>query len=230
MCGCNFHPIKGVGNWWDLRNKIRDSAEVAGLERVFVRVVHFLHIFTVSGWIKFAFDPLPDDTHDKQLRCRNIAVEIWVFSELVVFLFLNLLSEPIGWFRLAVAAYFLFEIILNLCSIIFVGKLASVYPPTSSIERSLLLFGINVLQVIFIFAIFYRATLGLKTGEAIFHAILVLGTVGYPPLHSDYYGWWVIALQILTGLGLLAVFLGAFVGNLRAFRKRDESQRSEGID
>jgi hypothetical protein len=215
----NVHLIKGFEDWRSNLTAIRQTNKIRGLEWLFVFSVHLLHIITISGWIKFALDPLTRPPDREELACRNKAIETWVVFEFLTLLLLVLLPAPIGCLRILVASYILFEILLNLCSIIFVGKLADVYPPTPSIERSLLLFGFNVLQVIFIFAIFYRATFGLKPQEAIFQAALVLGTIGSPTLDAAYDGWWVIAFQILTNLVLLVVFLAAYVGNLGAFKR-----------
>jgi hypothetical protein len=220
--GCDFHPCKGAEEWSKKLRSIKDTKEIRGLEWLFALSIHFLHIITVSGWIKLAYDPLvqPTDKPDEEeLACRNRVIETWVLTELLVLLLLIALPAPISCWRIIGASYFLFEIMLNLSSIIFVGKLPGVYPPTPSVERSLLLFGFNVLQVILIFAVFYRAAFGFEASEAIFQAAFVLGTIDHPKIMVGNPWWWLVVFQILTDLMFLAVFLGAYVGNLGAFKR-----------
>jgi hypothetical protein len=218
------HPIEGAKLWWQRLSDIHAKKEVRGLERIFVVIIHFLHVFTASGWIKFAYDPIRSPLlplPEEELAHRNNKIEQWILFELGVLIIATFYPHPVGHLQIGIAMYFLFEILLNLCSIVFVGKLKAIYPPTSSIERSILLFGINIIQVILIFAIFYQAIFTHFTAqEAIFEATLVLGTVGSPELSDKTSAWWwVIAGQILTDLGLLVVFLASYVGSLAAFKK-----------
>jgi hypothetical protein len=233
-----IHPIKGFKEWKSRLKDIRQTKEIHGLEWLFALSVHFLHVLTISGWIKFAFDPLVRPLPEDELARRNKAIEAWVILELAVLLFAIFYPPPVRCLRVAVAAYLLYEILLNLSSIIFVGKLRGyastssnkiysqtsskeIYPPTSSIERSLLLFGVNIAQVTLIFAIFYRAIFSFTPQRAIFESARVLGTIGHPELGDAYYYWWVVTSQILTDLVLLVVFLAAFVGNLAAFKRKN---------
>jgi uncharacterized protein with PQ loop repeat len=224
----DYKLIKGFQGWKSRLTTIRKTNEIRGLEWLFALSVHFLHVFTLSGWIKFRFDPLQHPPPEEELAFRNKVIEAWVIFELLVLLWVTFYLPPIGSFRIAVAIYLLYEILLNLCSIIFVGKLQgvgsaspTVYPPTSSIERSLLLFGFNIIQIILIFAIFYRSIFNFTPKRAIFESALVLGTIGHPELDPASHWWWVVTLQILTDLVLLVVFLAAFVGNLGAFKRRN---------
>jgi hypothetical protein len=227
MC---IHPIEGFKNWKIRLKDIRETKEVRGLEWLFVFFVHFLHVLTLSGWIKFAFDPLVRPPPEEELARRNKAIEAWVILELLVLLCAVFSPPPVGLFRIGIAAYLLYEILLNLCSIIFVGKLKSIYPPTASIERSLILFGFNIVQVIIVFAIFYEAAFDFTPRKAIFESALVFGTIGYPELDQASHWWWVVTLQIVTDLILLVVFLAAYVGGLGAFKRAPEGLSSQVID
>src|SRR5713101_9785578 len=64
MC---IHPIEGFENWKIRLKDIRETKEVRGLEWLFVFLVHFLHVLTLSGWIKFAFDPLVRPPPEEEL-------------------------------------------------------------------------------------------------------------------------------------------------------------------
>jgi hypothetical protein len=217
--GCNFHPRKGAEEWWNNLKAIKNTTQIRGLEWLFALSIHFLHIITISGGIKLALDPLTWPQDEEELACRNRAIEAWVIFEFLALLILVVLPSPISCWRIIASSYLLFEIVLNLCSIIFVGKLSSVYPPTSSIERSLLLFGFNVVQIILIFSLFYRAAFELGASDAILQAAFVFGTIDHPKVDVTNPFWWLIPFQILTDLLLLAVFLGAYVGSLGAFKR-----------
>jgi hypothetical protein len=228
----HIHPIKGLRELWLIYLKaIATTDDVHGVEWLFAIVIHFLHVLTVSGWIKFSFDPLPPTRIAGDVVRRNNAIECWVVLELVALIYVVTLPGPLGRAQTVIAGYFLFEILLNLYSIIFVGKLPDIYPPTPSIERALLLFGFNIIQVTLIYAIFYRVAFGYEVRAAIFDSALVLGTLGAPQLDKDYHWWWIVAAQILTDIVLLVVFLGAFVGNLGAFdRTVTKKSRSSTSD
>jgi hypothetical protein len=208
----------GFRNWHERIGRLVASSDISGLEKVVVVCVHFLHVCTGSGWLKFCLDPTTQSPTLEQMRPRDRAIELYVLFECLVLAGILWLPDKIHWYEVAVAAFILFEILLNLSSIIFVGKLKDVYPPTHSIERSVLLFGVNVLQVIMIFAIFYRAAFGLPPSEAAVNSALVFGTVGYPSP-----GGYVVAVQVIVDFVLLAIFLGTFVGNLGALRRLPDS-------
>ena len=102
--------------------------------------------------------------------------------------------------------YFLSATIIILLNVTFLTKL---FGPVVSNERTLLLFGFNVAQAILTFAIWYRFVLDLGAGRALFEALLVFGTIGYPEGADT-----IVSIQIATDFMLVAVFLAVFVGNL----------------
>jgi hypothetical protein len=104
----------------------------------------------------------------------------------------------------------------------FLSKLEFVATPKSP-ERSLLLFILNVAELLIAFAIFYRVWFGLRVGEAIVNAILVFGTVGYfkdkiADRMVDTSA--LVAGQILLDFLLLAIFLATLIGRVGPFEKR----------
>lgn len=102
--------------------------------------------------------------------------------------------------------YFLASTIVILLNVLFLTK---IFGAPASNERTLLLFIINVIQIILAFAIFYRRQLGLRTGQAFFEVLRVFGTLGYPEGAE-----FIIGCQITIDFMLFAVFLSFFVGNL----------------
>ena len=100
--------------------------------------------------------------------------------------------------------------------VLFLKKLLG--PPASD-ERSLLLFFLNVIQVVLSFAIFYRCKLSISVGKALFKTLLVFGTIGSVDGAET-----IVGFQIATDFLLLAVFLAFFVGNLG----RGRSDKGQG--
>jgi hypothetical protein len=225
MGGCH-RIVDGLKDWRSKLSAIVKSRDVAGVEWLAVVSIHFMHITTISGWLKFAFDPIKGNAERQERRARDIVIEIYVLVELVLLQVLLWVPAKGALWPSALALYFLYEVLLNLFSIVFVGKLA-VYPPTASIERSLLLFGINVLQVLTVFAIFYRAEFDHHAYVALVYSALVFGTIGHPLQGSLTNGGYIVAAQIIIDFVLFAVFLAAFVGSLKAFRRMEGNDRSD---
>ncbi len=116
-----------------------------------------------------------------------------------------------------IAGYVIFDIYLNLLNIIFIGKIRAIDAPPVSIERSILLLFMNVLEVVLAFTIFYRDWLKLSTMDALFNAILVLGTIGYPNAATGGLSL-LVALQVLLDLLLIVLVISSFVGQVGLFR------------
>ena len=91
-----------------------------------------------------------------------------------------MLLLPSSGITVAAATYILFEIILALANIIFVGKFEELQAPPASIERSIILLLFNLVEVVLIFAVFYKSALGLSPGNALFQASLVSGQLVIP--------------------------------------------------
>jgi hypothetical protein len=211
----------GLLHWKRQACEIYASREIGGLEKVVVFLIHILHILTLSGWIKIALDPPIDRPTASERRTRNKAIELYVILEFLVLATILWFSGDVQQYQCWVAAFILFEILLNLASIVFVGKLPNIYPATSSIERSLILFGINILQVIMTFAIFYRAQFGILPEKAVLISMLVFGTLGSPSIGDDFSGAHIVEAQVVVDFAMIAIFLSAYVGRLGAFRRLD---------
>src|SRR5262249_32332238 len=148
-------------------------------------------------------------------------VEIYVFGRLLI-LFLLLVIVPLNhlwgdWVVSFIAMYVLFELYVVLFQITFLSKFEFVAKP-KSVERSLLLFIINVAEVVIAFAIFYRVVYGLRVGKAIENAILVFGTIGFRKDEIVDTSS-IVSVQIVLDFLLLAVFLATLVGRVGPFGK-----------
>jgi len=114
-----------------------------------------------------------------------------------------------------IVGYVLFDIYLNLLNIVFIGKFSEINQPPLSIERSILLLMVNVVEIALAFGILYRDWLGLSTLKGVFKAILVFGTVGYPQSSGNLV--LLVALQIVLDVLLLVIIVSSFVGQLGLF-------------
>lgn len=198
------------------------EGQVYGLELVVDLLLLILRYLSISYWLRAR---LPEATEPKR-AVRDIVIDAYSIFELIVLLVL-LLANPFGpVLNTVIAAYILFEIFLMLLNIIFIGKFGGINAPPASVERSILLFGLNVLQVVVAFFIFYRDWLGLSSVDAFFKAVLVLGTIGYPKVSGNLV--LVVALQVFLDLILIVLLIGSFVGNLSLFRERRSRSASRG--
>jgi hypothetical protein len=137
------------------------------------------------------------------------------FLVLLVVVFLSATS-----LTFAIAVFILYEIYLCLLNIVFIGKIREINAPPASIERSILLSLLNVLEVILAFGIFYKYWLELNTSDALYGAILVLGTIG-TPLDFDLMPWkgrLLVGAQVFMNLFLIVLILGSFIGQVGLFR------------
>ena len=194
--------MTGLEEWWDDLRGIRAATELHGIEKLFDWVIYFLMIFTPLKPVQFLWgrrDQGPPQLPD------------WYVVGVTIVLIFLLYSLPQCSFW--IACYLLTSLIVVLLNVLFLTKH---FGPVLSYERSLLLFMLNVGQVVLIFAIFYRWNLpSLDACNALFYTLLVFGTIGY---HSDA-AKTIVGFQIGIDFLLLAVFLAHFVGRLGTTRE-----------
>jgi len=181
-----------------------------GLERLFGTALLLLRFLSLSYLLKRFLD-------GPRRAMRSSVIDGYCVLELGV-LVLLLVVERGPVFEGVVAGYILFEIYLNLFNIIFIGKFPAINAPPASIERSILLLFLNVLQVVVAFAVFYQHAFRLSAVDALFNAVLVLGTIGYPAATTGWCGL-LVSLQVLLDLVLLVLLLSRFVGQATLFRR-----------
>lgn len=185
--------------------------KVHGLELLVDTVLLALRYLSISYWLR----RLLPAAGSPERPLRDNAVDAYSVLQLVVLLVL--LANPFGRVVSAVVAgYIVFEIYLVLLNIIFIGKFRDINAPPASVERSILLLGLNVVQVVLAFGVAYRDWLGYSTVDGIFKAVLVLGTVGYPENASGNLVL-LVALQMLLDLILVVLLISSFVGQIALF-------------
>jgi len=174
------------------------------------------------------------DERDPRRRVwRDSTVDGYCVLQLLILLGIFLRSERpvlnsvLGW-------YIIFEIYLNLLSILFLPPQREIGPPTpadepsavnepsTSPERSILLLFINVVQLVLAYAVFYRGVLHVPRSSAFLYAVLVFGTVGHPPLSET--PPWLVASQVCLDFILVAAVLGSFVGQAGPFARRGRNK------
>jgi len=101
---------------------------------------------------------------------------------------------------------------LVLLGVVFLSKILG---GVESPERSLILFICNVIQLLFLFAVWYELHAGETRPEASFDSLMVFGTLGYPKQAHV-----VVGIQAATDFLLLAIFLSHLVGRVGVSREQ----------
>jgi hypothetical protein len=179
----------------DLR-KIRTSKKLVGIEWIFDPVIFCLKYLVLIQWI------LKGYRWSNPYRVTDLYVVITTILSATILIW----SDYAPLLSALVASYLLAGTIINIANVVFLTK---VFGQPISNERTLLLFIFNVAQVVLTFAIWYRYAPGMRAGEALFKAMLVFGTVGYPK-GADL----IVGIQIATDIFLVAIFLAFILGNL----------------
>ena len=97
--------------------------------------------------------------------------------------------------RSIVMSYFTISSVYALLQVVFLTKVVG---DIESPERSLLLFMLNVAQTVFMFAAWYELEEPCAAGKALFQALVVLATAGYPECP----GWWVSRFLSISSCSL----------------------------
>jgi len=199
---------KAGEEWWRNLLKIWPASNLHGIEKPVGVVLFVLKTLTLTELIAL----LAWNWKGK----RKWLPDVYVGIVIVVLGFL-LARFP----SVVIASYFLASIMVYLLNVVLLDYKVFGDPDHSgwasavrSPERSLILFILNVAQVVLIFAIFYRWKLpSLEACDALVDAFLVFGTVSLPEKIGEG-AKGMAAFQVATDFMLLAVFLAHFVGGL----------------
>ena len=137
-------------------------------------------------------------------RSRYLGIDTYVVLSVV--LTIGIWSATPTELGALVCSYISASTVVALLQVVFLSKLLG---PILSAERSLILFVLNVVQIVFTFSIWYQLEAGLSRENALFNALLVLGTVGYYDRANV-----LVGLQIATDLLLFAIFLASLIGRV----------------
>ena len=200
--------------WEDIKTllKVKNIHGIHGIELVFGLVLLGLRFLSLSYWLR----PILPTPKSPKHKWRDNVIDIYCIIQLVVLLILLVWSFGSIW-NSVIGTYILFEIYLNLFNIVFIGKIQEINTPPSSVERSLLLLIMNVIDVVLAFSVFYRDWFDLSKLDAFFQAVLVLSTIGYPSSTGKLA--LIVSLQIFLDLVLIVLFVSSFIGQIGLFSK-----------
>src|SRR5258708_26299076 len=191
--------VDGWAEWRSKLKEIRESDKLHGIEKPFDWFIFALKIFTPLQ--------LPQLFWGRSERWRPWCTDTFVVGATIVLFYLLLWVDSWPQLSFLIAFYLLANIIIILLNILFLTKIVG---RVASYERTLILFMLNVAQVVLIFAIFYRwERPDLEAKDALVMALLVFGTIGYEQGAKP-----IAAFQFVIDFMLLAVFLAHFVRRL----------------
>jgi hypothetical protein len=203
--------FEGWRTWWDSRRKVgkvwreglqKIRADLDGIEKPVGVWLFRLKSLILTELIQLVVWNWKDEPKWQE---RLPVVYVVAVTVLLVIL--------LAWFPSAwIAAYFLGSIIVYLLNVVLLDH--KVFGAPRSPERSLILFIINIAQVVLIFAIFYRWKIpNLGAPDALIDAVLIFGTVSLPD-QINMEARSIAAIQVATDFILLAVFLAHIVGGI----------------
>jgi hypothetical protein len=178
-----------------------DRGGLEGIEWLTARFLYALWVPTLAFWLRIFLS--------KYFR-EALIVEVYVAASVAVTFVAWLLMANCWWAILC--SWFLFSTVVVLLHVVLLSK---IFGDVQSVERSLILFICNVVQLVFTFSIWYELT-HLPKGKALFSAILVFATLGYPKEAPTL----LVGIQIATDFLLLAIFLAHIVGRV-GYQRRD---------
>lgn len=200
----------------------RDGAEhLFGLERIFCMLLCLLLLLmpaTLIREVSGRFGPVP----------RKLAIEAWVVARplgLAIVLWRFASAPAVPW----LVGLALLDLYLHLFGILFLARLPA--PPAPS-RRSLLLLGINFVDVVLSFALLYahHSVIRSSSGETItapgalvFFSLVTAATVGFGDLVPQAgLGRGLVSLQIAASVVFLSVFISKAVGRVHASSRGQE--------
>jgi hypothetical protein len=199
--------LNGLTEWRGDLRRIYATDEVRGIEKAFDLLIFAVQVVILSQIAQFFWG--------RRDQGPWWFIDVYVPAATVILMGLLGCSDYFPRVSAIVALYLLASTIVVLFNVLFIGKLSFIWSVASN-ERTLLLFMLNVIQVVLAFAIFYRWSLpNLSTWDALFKALLVFATIAYPNGSEAIAG-----SQIAIDFLLLAVFLSFFVGNLGKRKSR----------
>jgi hypothetical protein len=155
----------------------------------------FLHRSLWATPTQLAFTRLPEDRRD----CFTEWYVVGVLALSIVIYFPRSVSLAL------VSTYLSVSTLIVMLHIVLLQR---VFAETWSPERALLLFMLNVVQIVFMFGTWYRLG-GYSGTEALLKSILTFATINYADAMPG-----VAMAQIATDFVLLAIFLSHLVGHL----------------
>jgi hypothetical protein len=185
------HFRQGLRDWYAGFGKI--YRQTKGVERYTDYLLFGLTIFVVTTWMQIGWG---------KDRPASRLIEAWLSFGAAV----ACVAYFTKWYSLAVlSSYFTVSTIIVVLGVVFLRR---VFGDPESLERSLLLFMFNVVQMVFMYGTWYGLGEYKKEG-GLLQSVLTFATISYPDKMPN-----LAMLQIATNFLLLAIFLAYLVGKL----------------
>jgi hypothetical protein len=191
---------QGLRDWYAGFGKI--SGETKGIERYTDYLLYGLTLFLVSNWMQIGWG-----SKDKP---ASRLIEAWVSFGVII----TLAAYCTKYRWLAVlSSYCAVSTMTVLLGVVFLRR---VFGDPESFERSLVLFMLNVLQIVLMYGTWYG--LGeYKDEGGLLQSVLTFATISYADRMPN-----LAMLQIATNFMLLAIFLAYLVGKLGSDQHSDK--------
>ena len=160
--------------------------------------LYALWVATLAFWLRIILSRFSE-------MSQTLMVEIYVVGSVIVTIAAWLWAPTFWWAMFC--SWFLFSTVVVLLHVVLLSK---VFGDIYSAERSLILFILNVVQLVFTFSIWYELEANQTKAVALFNALLVFATVGYPQEAPAV----IVGAQIAADFLLLVIFLAHIVGRV----------------
>lgn len=232
MCcrSIRFH-LRRIGDIWAGQYPTRPYGKRAWGEKVLMTVLLMIRSLSLAQGVKHALWPREAPVSKD---CRRGWIDLYVLlatGGLIAFLFLVVSEKPVHWVRcwaIAMTTYLLVEMLATTLCVQFVEFYDRNDQPASP-NRSIALLGIGYVELVIGFAIFYLVNDGVRAGsgenarrlteawDAVYFSLVTITTLGYGDWAPRSQGAKaLVCTEVLTGLALLVVMLGAFLARLKS--------------
>ncbi len=197
-----------------LRNRTHEW-DFHGIERIIMVFVLLLKLCFPSFWIRHYAD-----MHSHRLR--NSMVEQYVIIKTVLILLVLWCGRWSQWWWVAITVYLIGDLVTYLLWLIVLSNLHHSQP---NLRRNLILLGINMIEIIAAFGVFYLASWSLHTTannqvvtnwlQAFYFSIATFATVGYGDMVVSWTRWYILSImQVLTSLLFISLVFSSVASKL----------------
>ena len=200
--------------WRDHLTLALSEKSIYGTEKATIVICFFLQSASLYSLLFRVFRPSED-------RARRLLSELYIFVWLAILIAFLVYVREMRLLAVAGAAYYTCELTVNVCAIFFGGKL-EFREPTSSIERSLIFFVVDLFQIIISFAIFYAQLSPSWTPlQAFTKSLMLFATVQNPieGLTNSPLAVSLVTVHVALNFIFFVLFIAAYTGRIAALER-----------
>jgi Ion channel len=197
-----------------LRNRTHEW-DFHGVERIIMVLVLLLKLCFPSFWIRHYAD-----MHSHRLR--NEMIEQYVIIKTVLIVLILWCGRWSQRWWVAATVYLMWDLVTYLLWLIVLSNLHHSQP---NLRRNLILLGINMIEIIAAFGVFYLASGSLHATangqivtnwlQAFYFSIATFATVGYGDMVVSWTRWYILSiLQVLTSLLFISLVFSSVASKL----------------